>query len=859
MVSLFPFRLSPCRRAPLSLAAATVLIAVFGITRPAQAQAGGRAANPFAPPQATVQTAPQRDYDLQHLAVTLTVNAAQRTFTGTAVNTLTPLRGSLPVVRLHCGTRLKVLGCSVDGREAAYKRSGYWLLINPAAAVAAGTKAAVTVRYAGGNQQAASFGEGEGGFHWIRPSDGDPSRVGFWTQGESDGNRNWAPTWDYPNDFATTETVVTVPQAWSVIGNGTQVSDTTDPQAGTRTTHWKMDKPHATYLLSLVSGPFDRQTDRWKDVPLLYVVPKGKGDLIPDSFGDTGDMLTFFSRITGVKYPWAKYAQNAMYDFGGGMENISASTLDASALTDARSGFRRMAGLNSHELAHQWFGDYVTCENWGETWLNESFATFFQMLYFEHSRGKNAYDQEIEDATQDYLSEASRYKRPIVTNVYPNPDAMFDRHAYPKGGVVLHTLRRLVGDKAFFAGINRYLTTNAHQPVETPDLIKAMNEASGRDLKPFFDQWLYKPGHPVLNYFWTYDEAAKAVVLTVQQRQDTSGGTPLYRIPNVQAGLIVSGKLQRVSTPLTGESQQVFRLPAQIQPDSVLLDPDHDFLREIPTQQWSTRELPAILQFAPNGGDRTLAMRRLLDPKNGPISDVTVALAAETLRADQKAFAALGDLTPLSDLKRESLRPLLRELSARPGFENDGIAQDRRTEAILALGNLTKTQEDTALLRSFVGDTGAPYGVVAAAVETLGAWDANANLDLLQKAARMDSRGEVIRKAAFAALAGNKPEIGTPILVTTWGAVSKSREVRRAALEAMGALPAAEPKSTAVLREALRSKDSLFARSAAEAIGERNDRALLPDLKAFTATPPQGTPRWLQGVIRGIIAKMERA
>src|SRR5947209_6635665 len=168
-----------------------------------------------------------------------------------------------------------------------------------------------------------------------------------------------------------------------------------------------------------------------------------------------------------------------MFDFGGGMENASATTLGEPSLTDPRAGYFAMDSLNSHELGHQWFGDTVTCKDWGHAWLNESFATYMQIMYFEHSRGRNGYDHEIENAMQSYFRESRRYKRPVVTNMYRNPDAMFDSHLYPKGGVILHTLRKQLGDQAFFNGLHRYLTLHQHTPVETNDLCESFTDASG--------------------------------------------------------------------------------------------------------------------------------------------------------------------------------------------------------------------------------------------------------------------------------------------------------------------------------------------------------------------------------------------
>ena len=409
------------------------------------------------------------------------------------------------------------------------------------------------------------------------------------------------PTWDYPNDFATSETTTTVPAEWTVIGNGVKVSDKVDKDKGTRTVHWKMDKPHATYLLSLAAGPFEVKEDKWEDVPLLYVVPKGRGNTIDASFGYTPDMLGFYSQITGIKYAWPKYAQDAVYDFGGGMENVSATTLASGSLQDARSDERRVASLTSHELGHQWFGDLVTCKDWGQIWLNESFATFMQMCYFQHRYGENAYQHEVANNTRSYLRESQRFERPIVTHLYPNPDAMFDPGTtYDKGSVILHSLRQMLGDAAFFAGIHEYLTKHYDTPVTTADLSEALTNASGIDVQPFFDQWLYKPGHPVLDWDWTYDGAAKMVTLNLRQIQNTSNGTPIYDLP-LTVGLVNGGTMTKVSAHTT-TTEATFTFPAATKPDALLIDPEPPV---------SARHQPPILAADRTARDRTVRAVRL--------------------------------------------------------------------------------------------------------------------------------------------------------------------------------------------------------------------------------------------------------
>lgn len=793
--------------------------------------------NPFAPPQARVQYAPDRAYDLRHVSVTLAVDYDKQAFRGTVVNTLAPLRDGLQTITLHCGKSLQIFLCQVGNKTAAYTRAGDVLTITAPAPLAAGAPIAVTLSYRGGSVQGGGFGN-SGGFHWIKPTASDPARKGFWTQGETSGNREWAPTWDYPNDFATSETIVTIPPTWFVVGNGALVSDKTNRAAQTRTVHWRMSQPHATYLLSLAGGPLDLKVGEWQGVPLLFAVPRGKGNLIEDSFGDTADMMAFFSVATGVKFPWPKYAQSAMYEFGGGMENVSATTLGEASLTDRRAGFRTMAGLNAHELAHQWFGDLVTCRDWGQVWLNESFATFFQALYFEHSRGKNAYDREIADNTASYVAESRRYKRPLATNLYAGPDVLFDRHAYPKGAVVLHTLRRSLGDAVFFRGVRTYLARNAFAPVETSDLEKAMTEASGVNLRPFFEQWVLKPGHPVLDYSWRYDNGKKQVVVTLKQTQDTDDGTPVYALKPT-LGLISNNKLFRRKVT-ADKAEQEIRLAASAKPDAVLLDPDHDFLREIPNLPWDENALLPILRAAPSATDRSEALRRLA--KNKIASD-TLSEIVRVVRADTGPFPAL-DLAPLADLKQETLRPLFRDLLRAP-------APGRRAEAVRALGLLKPNADDTRILRLFVNEFEF-YPVVSAALRTLAGWDKSANVDVLRRATTLPSRREVIRETAYALFAEAKPDEGIGLVVLA-AAPYKRPELRQAALRAMGKISAGEPKTRAALRAALRDKDPFIVLVAARASAERRERDLLPDLRALAARPPAGAPRYFKNAIENNI------
>lgn len=701
-----------------------------------------RSANPFTDPRTPIQFAPERDYDLQHVSFRLQVRYESRTFEGEAENRLAPLRAGLRVVRLHCGRDLAIVRCSIDGREVRFERGEEELRLLAPAPLEAGKPVVATVVYRSGQSAGRGGSNGVMGFHWIEPDGTTPRREGFLTQGWPMLNRLWLPTWDYPNDFTTSEGRVTVPADWTVISNGKRLSSSLSSDGRTRTFHHRMEQPHATYLISLAGGPLEVQTTEWKGLSLQYAVPFGSGGLIGASFGETPRMLDIFVETTGTAYPYSRYAQTAMYDFGGGMENISASTLAATSLSDGRDGQGSMAALNAHELAHQWFGDLVSPKEWGQVWLSESFATFFQALYFERSRGRAAYEHQMAENMRSYFAEARRYKRPLETNRYPSALSLLDAHAYPKGAVILHTLRRQMGDAAFFRGIRHYLRKHRHQPVETRDLELAMTEATGFDMKAFLDQWVRKPGHPVLSYFWTWEPDKKEAVISIRQTQETVDGTPIYDDP-ITAAVIIEGDARplRTATARLAASFTI-RIPCPRRPDAVILDPYQEFLREIPKQPWTREELPQIVRLAPAAPDRQAALDQLFRES---VALETLQTILATLRRDRGAFPVFHSTACLAGIRGEEMRAFWREETRHANFE-------RRSQAARALGSFPAKPEDSALLISLVNER-EPYAVVENALRALAAWDAAKARPILERAKTIPSRNDRIRKLADRLLA----------------------------------------------------------------------------------------------------------
>lgn len=765
-------------------------------------------------------TAPTRDFDLQHVALVLAVNAEEHSYKGSSTNTFAALKSN-PHLIIHAGTNLKITGISIDGKSAPFHREGDVVKIDVPSGLKRGAVINVKTAFESSQKQGGLIFDG-GGWHWIQPTTFQPDRVGFWTQGETQGNRQWCPTWDYPNDFTTSETTTTVPAGWTVVSNGTLVGQTSNGSASTW--HWQMKQPHATYLLSLVGGPFDIQKDTWRNKPLWYVVPKGQGHLINDSFGDTKDMLDFFSSTVGVEYAWPKYAQNAMIDFGGGMENVSSTTLGAGSLTDKREGFRNMASLNSHELGHQWFGDLATCSTWGDIWLNESFATFMEMIYMEHRRGEGQYDYECQNATEGYLGESRRYLRPLATKHYPNPDSVFDSHAYPKGGMILHTLRRKLGDELFYAGLKEYLTANRHQPADTFALKRAFYKACGVDLSLFWDQWILSPGHPVFTYSWTYAPASKTLTVEVQQAQEVSKGVPIYDT-DLDIG-VISGKTFTNRTVHVNAAKHSFSFTGIDQPTAVLLDPRRNLLREI-KHDFTLEEQIAIATSSPNAAARGTALSAALGMN--PNAEQVQTLA-NLVFADKGAFPVFRDIGRLAAMRNAAWRPNWRSMLSSEDF-------GRQATAVNALRNLQgldaaqDAQDERLVVAKF--KVGENFPFLRSAIVYL---DASKHGDLLLQATSptmgdLDVRRSALVKAVSSKVPGAERRVVEML-------ASKDYETMLAASSCLSLVPPS-PETRAFAARVLAGNDWQLSGLVLDALERVKDAQAKGALEKMNAAAPQ--------------------
>ncbi|MDN5844804.1 MAG: hypothetical protein L0H53_00845 [Candidatus Nitrosocosmicus sp.] len=352
------------------------------------------------------------------------------------------------------------------------------------------------------------FGSPKTGFHFITKGDQGKQSSSYqaWTQGEATESRYWFPSIDTPRVKFTLDIEISAPQRYTVISNGILESKVMKDEF----TIWKYDekKPLPSYLVSVVIGTFSQYESKYRNVLLNYYWPEEiKEEDAMLTFSETPQMLKFFEKYFETDYPFQKYSQTAVDNFEfGGMENTTCTTLTRRVLHDkpVSKDYRNDIFLVVHELAHQWFGDMVTCKDWSHIWLNEGFATYCESLYWENSRGKDEFHYNLIEATDIYFEESNKlYNRPIVTNVYKHADDLFDAHSYEKSGFILHMIRNYIGEHNFRKSLKVYLEKYQNRSAESLDLLKVLEEVSGREMASFFDQWIYRGGHPKLEIEYT--------------------------------------------------------------------------------------------------------------------------------------------------------------------------------------------------------------------------------------------------------------------------------------------------------------------------------------------------------------------
>lgn len=447
------------------------------------------------------------------------------------------------------------------------------------------------------------------GLYFINPEGKEKNKpMQIWTQGETESNSCWFPTFDHPNEKMTTELFITVDTKYTTLSNGELVFQT-ENENNTRTDYWRMDLPHAPYLVMMAIGEYAMVKDKWNDKEVNYYVEKKYEPYAKAIFGNTPEMLTFFSEKLKTPFPWNKYSQIVVRDYvSGAMENTTATVHGEFMQRDTRELLDKTnEDVVSHELFHQWFGDLVTTESWSNLPLNESFATYGEYLWIEYKYGKEEADHHLNEDLQAYLNEASRKQVEMIRFFYDDKEDMFDAHSYQKGGRILHLLRNYVGDDAFFESLHQYLDKNKFSSVEIHQLRLAFEEVTGEDLNWFFNQWFFSSGHPELEIFCRYDTQTKKEKIRIKQIQNTLKSN-VFKLP-ISIDFYVNGKVERKKV-VVSKTEEEFSFDISTMPDLVNVDAEK-ILLGAKIEQKSIAELAFQYRNAPLFMDRYEAVKQI--------------------------------------------------------------------------------------------------------------------------------------------------------------------------------------------------------------------------------------------------------
>ena len=757
-----------------------------------------------------------------------------RSFRG--VETLRFRTSGRPLRRLRLdavGLRIEAV-TDPDGRPLSFRSDDESLTVRFEPELPAESPGGIQIRY--------ECREPERGMRWTMPEEFPGRDPGVHTQGQTEFNRYWFVSHDYPNARFTSEMVVTVPAGYTVISNGRLIEHARQAD-GTERWHYHEARPHVSYLVSLVIGKYAVVREMWRDVPVEYYVPPDKVERAARTFGRTPQMMDVFSRLTGVAYPYEKYAQAACYGYGGGgMENVSATTLYETCLPDARGAIDQdVEGLIAHELAHQWFGDMVTCQSWAHTWLNEGFATFMQHVWTQHGDGPDDYAWEMYNEMRHVAGvDSPALAAGLVYHEYEYPFECFWRvNAYPyhKGACVLHMLRLAAGEELFWRAVRTYLERFAWRQAETDDLRKIFDELSGRSWERFFQQWIYRPGAPSLCVGYEWDDETREVRVTLEQKQEVTRERPAFAA-DVEVRLVwpapasgpAAGTLRTESHVIRMDQRTAgLRVRCGSEPSQVVVDPEGAVLA-----QWDLRQPAAMLVRQAVEGPTTMSrLRAIRALQQKDSADVRAALGRivrdEGIHWGVRSEAAMV----LGDMQSDPARDILIDaLSEGPGIRHPKV----RRAAVEALGKYRHAKAAATLLRFARADES--YRVEEAALAGLGRQaPTDEIIGLLLAKSQRPTEDDPTCRAAVEALAALGDERGIEPAMRL-AALGQPYRTRPAGVRALGKLGRSEARRKEVrefLVGLLSDPNDRVIEAALAALGEMGDKEAIPALEAFAA------------------------
>lgn len=758
-----------------------------------------------------------RAFETLHVALDLEVDLARRRLAGTCATTVRALRAGVRRVDLDA-VDLKVSKVEVDGRRAAFTNAKGKLSVALPRALSETAEAVVTVTYA--------VERPKSGLHFVYPGPHNRENpTQMWSQSQPEDAKRWFPCHDFPGEKATSEVRAVVPKGFVAVSNGVLLER--GSKNGKETFHWRLDRRHSIYLITLAVGRFSEVVEEWDGIPIVYYCEKGREADAKRGFAKTAAAMKLFSEKTGVRYPYPRYAQVAVAEYPGGMEHTTATTQTDACLIDAQAAVDHdLDTLVAHELAHQWFGDLVTCREWSHAWLNEGFATYMEVVFLRSERGDDDADFELLHNSRAYFDEDSRrYRRPVVTRHYKDPWTIFDRHLYEKGSWVLRMLHAELGDELWWKAVGHWLTKYRDSVVETQQFVRAIEASTGRDLQPFFDQWVYRAGYPSLKMRWAYEPKGRKGELWLLQTQEVSEKNPAYRF---RARIRVTGRgWSRTFTETVDGKEHRFSWTLPGEPLDVVFDPDFELLWKgdlsKPLAMWLHQ-----LAKGPKAVHRALAAQHVA--RWG--GELAVDALTAAVRRERFWNAASEMVDQLSHVAGEKSLAALR-----------GLLKSARHPKVLravveALGRRGDASDARALAP--LARNGRSLLVRAEATRALGSLDGRRHLGVITANLKAKTYRDGVAAAAVSALAASRDPRRVAQLEKL--ALPPYRfGARLAAVRALSGYASASSRAVPALIKLLPEHDERISLVVIAALGATGDERAIPALEK--AKKETGNPR----------------
>ncbi|MDZ7331928.1 MAG: M1 family aminopeptidase [candidate division KSB1 bacterium] len=782
----------------------------------------------------------QRNYDTQHIQLHLKIDHHQRSLLGKTKITIVPLHHHLTSLAFHA-VDLEIYSVSLADQIALHFTSdSETVAITFPHPIGIEDTITITIDY---------FARPKKGLYFNAPSAEKPNvPQQIYSHSEPIDARYWFPCYDEPDDKMTSEVIATVADSFFVLSNGRLVGVKHNPQDHTLTYHWLQDKPHVSYLVSIVAGVYSEIRENSKQVPLYYYVYPGQESLATNSFGKTQKMIEFFERKFGHPYPWDKYAQIIIARYAAaGMEHTSATSFDDRIIHDDRAHLDdNNDDLVAHELAHQWFGNLVTCHDWSHLWLQEGMATYAEILFKEFDAGNDEAQFAIYNDEQFYFEMIDKkFHQPIVFDAYLHPEEMFNYIEYQKAGLVLHMLRYTIGDSSFFSSLKTYLDRFKFQTAVTADFQSVVEQVSGQKLDWFFDQWCYHGGHPKLKISSAWLPERKQLQLYVtQQQSDSLGLIPVVFKAPVDVEII--GDRGRQTHRIFLEAREdTFSFSFRERPVLIRFDTANYLLKEVTfiksQQEWiyqllNDRHVAARLEALK-------ALEKATFDTLQTITTVTHCLLCDPFWAVRKqaALFLIDHIKPHGDRFKSALISACADPHPQV-----------RSAAVAALGFYYDRALNPVLRR--IADQDASYKVVAEAIYSLSNVPDDSSFFLFSKLVDMESHNQSVRSAALHALRQLKDERAIPIAIRFAADRSQNEDIRLNAISMLKELGGTDPQAEAVIIQLLNDPNNFIKKKAIDALGQFRSSKALAALKQLAEQP---LPDDIRRRVKNAIEKIE--